>query len=378
MLTNSTSTNQEVSTVAADGSIISPQRSAFRYSRGSKQAPADSPVVVVFAADDGYALPLGVALFSLIENLDRNISAAIFILGIDMSADSKKRLNAVLQRAGPNVTHSVIDVDDDLVSHLRIRSYVTSAAYLRLFMPYILPERFRKAIYLDCDVLVQRDISDLWNCDMDGKLLLAATAYGANRASDPGHVHNWLELGIPQDAYYFNSGVMVIDLEQWRDRDLTPPLVDYVIKHKDTMNYHDQGTLNAVCFDSWGPLDPTWNVMIYKSVDPSKWPPSILRDQLIGRWKDIWSSPAICHFTTQWKPWTPGHRSHMQKVWLSAFRRSGWYSRIEYSEWFLKWNMTHYCRGITRKLLGRNTNDRQLARPIRLWSECLKTRLSKP
>ena len=74
-------------------------------------------------------------------------------------------------------------------------------------------------------------------------------------------VFNYRELGIPAEARYFNSGVLVLNMKVWREQNLGGQVIEYLQHFQPNVVFHDQGGLNAVLHDSWFALDLRWNQM---------------------------------------------------------------------------------------------------------------------
>jgi hypothetical protein len=116
---------------------------------------------------------------------------------------------------------ALVSTDPDRLDGLPpLGSHLSTATYLRLFMPEMLNGRDR-AIYLDADTLVLSDLSELWDVGLQHHPIAAVQeAYVPYVSSDNG-LMNWRELGFEPDAKYFNAGVMVLDLARWREENLT-------------------------------------------------------------------------------------------------------------------------------------------------------------
>jgi lipopolysaccharide biosynthesis glycosyltransferase len=162
-----------------------------------------------------------------------------------------------------------------------------------------------------------------------------------------------MELEIPQDSTYFNSGVLLINLKFWRENHLSSRLVDYVLKHRDELRFADQDALNAVCFNTWKLTDMTWNLIPLPIPDVSNWEESSLKEYVLANYDELRNNPAICHFSTKWKPWTPGFEPPFRKEWFNALKNSGWFSSGEFNYWLFKWNIKHYWKAFNRKILHR-------------------------
>src|SRR5690606_6741170 len=133
--------------------------------------------------------------------------------------------------------------------------------YARLFIPHFVPQEVEKVVYLDVDMIVLKDVFDLWNIDISGYTIAAVhdtfdTAYYG--------IKNYEELGIPKDSKYFNSGLLMIDTVKWRRDRITEKLMRCLIKYKEYAKYPDQYGLNVIFANAWYELDSRWNTFIYK------------------------------------------------------------------------------------------------------------------
>lgn len=138
-------------------------------------------------------------------------------------------------------------------------------AYVRLFLHHFLPKDLNKAIYLDVDTIVLNDISILWEIDIK-EHVLAAVIDEIRVVSSPSHgIRNYKELGMHPETKYFNSGLLVIDLQRWNDMNLTERVFDVIHKNSDFVTYPDQYGLNVVFANNWFELDPRWNLFAYNS-----------------------------------------------------------------------------------------------------------------
>ena len=112
-------------------------------------------------------------------------------------------------------------------------------------------------------MIVLADISLLMDVDLEGKIAAAVQDQFIQIVSRWGGISNYEELGIPADNLYFNSGLMIIDIEKWEKADVTNNVLDCISKNKKRLLYQDQYGLNAVLYADWVPLDPLWNRFAY-------------------------------------------------------------------------------------------------------------------
>jgi len=117
-------------------------------------------------------------------------------------------------------------------------------------------------------------------------------------------VFNYAELGLKEQQPYFNSGVLVLNMERWRERDVGAKALAYLEMHQEKIHLYDQGILNAILADEWFRLDQKWN-QCSTILDPSAWKEPEYTKAL---WRNTLESPHIIHFDGPKKPWLPTAR----------------------------------------------------------------------
>ena len=117
-------------------------------------------IPVVFICDENYALPTAVAITSL--KVNRKESAySVYVLGVGLTKDSTARLNS-LNGAGFSVFVKDAELSDTQKNVAINRERVTLAALLKFDLPVLFPE-YDKLLYIDSDVLIQRDLAALFD-----------------------------------------------------------------------------------------------------------------------------------------------------------------------------------------------------------------------
>lgn len=190
--------------------------------------------------------------------------------------------------------------------------------YYRLFIPRIL-HAYNKAIYLDCDIVVNCDISQLFTLDMRENWVQAVPNLLNN---DMRRYTKWrMNIDYPK---YFNSGVLVIDIKKWNDNRVLYKCLELLDKYRDLV-CPDQDVLNMVCNGKVHYLDLSWNYAWQHIVLDS----CLSEDQqkLIN---DI--SPQevkIIHYTSGVKPWKlDSWKNPYGKQWWDYAKQSPFYSSM--------------------------------------------------
>jgi lipopolysaccharide biosynthesis glycosyltransferase len=255
------------------------------------------PIVVACAADERYVMPLAVMLTSLVDRLDprRALCAHVFDGGI--SRADRERLSASLGRS--NATLRWITSRPEALPKLPVWGRLSPAVYQRLMVPQLLPESVGKAIWLDCDVVIQHDLAALWDTDLGDRYLLAAQDMVVPYVSSFFGVKHHAELGIDASARYFNAGVMVVNLALWREHGVVGRVVEYLHRYRDDVVFLEQEALNAVLAGKWGELDPRWN----QNAGVSGRPFFKARHMDERTYRLVVQDPWIVHFSGNIKPW---------------------------------------------------------------------------
>jgi lipopolysaccharide biosynthesis glycosyltransferase len=171
------------------------------------------------------------------------------------------------------------------------------SAWYRVALPEVLPD-VERVVYLDADTIVTDDLAPLGSVDLAGHPLAAVT-----NALYPRTPLGFLaDLGVPSPGDYFNSGVLVMQLEAWRRDDLTGAVQRFVDRGRGLDLWPDQSALNATLWDRRLHLAPRWNAQnTIFDLRPAQLPFTAAEVAEARR------HPAVVHFIGPYKPWH--HRS---------------------------------------------------------------------
>jgi lipopolysaccharide biosynthesis glycosyltransferase len=221
-----------------------------------------SKPVIAFVTDEQYVMALAATVASVLVNCDRAQAVEVVVVDAGVSSASKAKL-ARMERDGRLSLRWL----SPMPSHLDViralpAGYVGKAAYHKLFLPEWLQDHSR-IICLDCDVIVEGNIGELWAAATADNYVLAAQDLLNPFVSSPFGLKNWRALGRRATDELFNTGVLVVNAEKWRREQATPRLLDYLREHRRHVQLCDQDAMNAVFEGQWGRLDRRWNVLQY-------------------------------------------------------------------------------------------------------------------
>ncbi|MCL5782033.1 MAG: glycosyltransferase family 8 protein [Patescibacteria group bacterium] len=240
---------------------------------------------VILSSDEKYAQHLGVTICSLMEN-NRNQYFDIYIIDGGMSENTKSNLSLLKGRYGFGLVY--LQPDPSLFKNAYLSDYLTEAAYYRILLGDLLPPNITNVLYLDSDMIIMSDISELFTTQFDENIICAI--------SDPGIV-NFRHLSISEKKNYFNSGFLYVDLKKWRDEDIGHKCIDFINTNREKIILHDQDVLNYVLNGRWKHITPSFNVMthFYDGLGDDVFTPKEISRAI--------QDPLILHFNTAVKPW---------------------------------------------------------------------------
>ena len=166
-------------------------------------------------------------------------------------------------------------------------------AWYRILLPRLLSE-LKQVLYLDCDLLIRGRIRELWETDITDLCLAAVTNplfdYMLPRVRET--------LGVMDRQQYFNSGVMLLNLQRLRDGDYVDRLIDLIQSRSIPMPWADQDPLNAILHKECQLLHPRWNTMCAIYDLPWRYLPWSQEEMIEAR-----DHPIIIHYIGAYKPW---------------------------------------------------------------------------
>jgi len=239
---------------------------------------------IVFSTDENYVKHLCVTLISLLNN-NRNMSFKIYIINNGITDYHYNNIEAVAEGFECELINA--RVPDDAFSQLVTNDHFTKAAYYRLLIPDLVAER--KVLYLDVDIVVNGKIDKLYNKNIDNYYVAAVEEPGAEWRS---------ELKMDETSRYFNSGMMLINLEKWEKDCLVEKVILFIEKNPRAIRFVDQCGLNAVINGNWKLLPLIYNQQAV--IFEENYKCDCFSPEEIRRAK---KHPVIVHYTGSSKPW---------------------------------------------------------------------------
>lgn len=257
---------------------------------------------IVCGVDDRYAQPLGALLRSVAAaHGDRVCELRLVVIHDRLSHANRRWIGRLAARLGIAVDLCAVPRVDQ---RYPVSRWISEAVYLRLAIPEVLVNE-PVALYLDADVLVMRDLRPLLRHRLQGAALAAVRDPHSPLVGVGLGQPGWRELGLPEGREYFNSGVMLLDLEQCRRRAVFARAHQFLREHPDRAQLWDQDALNWAVNDGWLRLDRRWNTFAVSALGQRAEAhhraaePVVALSRLVADEQ----TAAILHFSGPEKPW---------------------------------------------------------------------------
>ncbi len=262
-------------------------------------------ISIAVTIDENYARHFGVMLMSMMDKTRSEID--VYVLFDHFSEETFEKLNAIADRFNGLIL-LYRPIDNAQFENLHLTRHFPSICYYRFQLGSVLPEQVTRVIYLDPDIIVTDDIQKLWGVEQGNKWL-SAVPFSSRRLSI---------LGLSKSAGYFNSGVLLMNLTEWRKLNLEKACFSKARELGKVLVNPDQDVLNVVCKGNWGRLSLRWNM---------------INGFFSRRALDVWSAEeiheakankGIIHFTGSCKPWHYGSNHPMRKLYWHYLKQTPW------------------------------------------------------
>ena len=272
----------------------------------------DNKINILCATDENYASQCGIMLTSVLVN---NANVDVYVLiSSPLSKRNMKRF-CILQSRFKNPIN-FINVNKSLFEKMPSGNrYLPDTAYYRLCAAQLLPPRIEKCLYLDCDMIIDGSLDELWNIDLNN--------HSAAVVSDVWYQRKEIyeRLKYEPSLSYFNSGMILINLKYWRQNNLQKKFFDCVRDYGDCIEAHDQDILNVVLAESKIHVPIKWNFEIagYARQYYESFPVKLQRE--IDNLK-----PVVIHYCgTIIRPWMLDYYNYpFAKIWMKYKKKSPW------------------------------------------------------
>ncbi len=273
---------------------------------------------IAFAADVDFQIPLALALYSLERVVTQPERYCVHILHQDIDTTLYSSIGLDLR------FYNVANALKNLPTAKRFPTPI----YYRFLLADILPPDIEKVLYLDCDIMVTRDISGLWDIPLEGAVLAACpwVVFGSYASEYKPFVDEFpARLGVSQQLppeYYYYSSFLMMDIALMRAENISSQLVDASLElPAEKLLWPDQDVLNYVLRDRMISLPLACNVIPLFATE--------MQDESEEA-RAAYAEPIIIHFAATKPNILTGAKLPYEKEFFTMWRQSPWSRSIPY------------------------------------------------
>jgi lipopolysaccharide biosynthesis glycosyltransferase len=203
---------------------------------------------VLVTLDANYLPPLKVLMNSLFRNNNRPFT--FYLLYSRIPEIEIELLKQFVERQGHQLV--AIYVDPELFADAPVFRHYTAEMYYRLAAHQFLPSQLDRVLYLDPDIVAINPIDELYDMDFEGNMFIAAEHTHSTKVAN---LFNKLRLKTPNAKGYFNTGVMMMNLELMRKEVRLEDIYQFIRDNRFKLVLPDQDVLNGLYWDKIKPVD---------------------------------------------------------------------------------------------------------------------------
>ena len=288
---------------------------------------------IVYSSSNAYCECTCISLISLLEN-NKSCDISIYVLSTDISDENKVYLRNIAQQYNRSIT--IIDAKDDFINGSKIFKLELLRGAYNTYSRIMLNNWFsdlEKVIVVDSDTLIVNDISEMDKINLDGKLIAAVpeiAVYSANSTIEDKELLSSIDT-------YFNMGIVVVNLKEWRKRDINSYLIKKIEEEKKVNKVADQSIINRYLnkyivrmnlrYNYYSPMHGTSYKMIKRVFNVKE----VFKENEIA---EAQKKPAIIHFYGHSfeRPWFKHSATPYKKEYKSYRNKTKW-SRVPAQKW---------------------------------------------
>ena len=261
-------------------------------------------------ADDNYAPFVATTMASILKNTKSQID--FYVLSDGITAKNKAKI-ANERKWFKNFSLKFIDIEKELTGLSDI-NHLTRAAYGRLFIPDLVPN-VKKALYLDNDMIIKKDIKSVYDIDLEGYAVAAVAEIKSVQKLYNQRLNKYFSANIPSEHRYFNSGMLLMDTEKWRQENIKDNLLQIALKHSGDKNFfcQDQDALNiyfASKYKEVGKFANNETALMKEFVDEINEGKDVKLTE-----QSIYNMTTVVHYAGAQKPWNNSRMKYASEFW---------------------------------------------------------------
>ena len=281
-----------------------------------------------YTVNDAFVPQLAAGIVSVCQNNPEADEICFYVGGLQISAENRSKLEALVVPYGRKIHYIELNGFLNTIGFSVDTTGWNEIVLARLLMGHLLPRDLDRVLYLDADTLVVGDISELWKTDLTGYTLAGSAEPTATRARREN-----LSLGT---SPYINSGVLLVDLNAWRNSHAGERILEYYKEKQSIISAPDQDAINGALAGEIYLLPPCYNYyniywfypyrMLKKLQEPAPYFSEAEYEAYV-------KNPEILHFLGEERPWRKGNHHPYREQYRTYLAMTPWADTPEEEGW---------------------------------------------
>lgn len=297
---------------------------------------------IVYTTNEAFVAKVAAGICSVFENNKDMSEIRIFIIGQELSEDSKIKFNTIAEKYKRIITIVPLEKLERYLDFEFDTGGWNPIVLARLLLDCLLPEEIDRVLYLDGDTINIASLKEVWETNLNGNVIGACIEATVNKKQR-------IYLGM-EHIPYVNAGVLLIDLNKWRQERTGELILEFYKSNKGKLFANDQDAINGALKDDIYYLSPRYNFYNIYWFYPYK-----LLKKLMGNTfyysqevvEQAIQSPAIIHYLGEERPWRNGNKHKYRDEYLKYLNKTPWKNEKMEEGW-----KTYYtCWGIFNFLI---------------------------
>lgn len=268
---------------------------------------------IAYMVDNNYVPYMITSMHSAIKNKNKESVYNFYIIAENFSSENIEKIKKIKEH---NVNIEIIPARQKTLDYSHLGRFASfKIAMQKIFIPDYL-EDVDKVLYLDADTLIQKDLNKIYSTNM-GDAYIGATKDGL-MYQFPEHI---TEIGLDWRKFYFNSGVMLLNLKDMRKDAIIEKSITYFNTHYEV--FGDQDILNVVVNDKVIPISYRYNCnsTFFEEKD-AEFLSNFYNEKVYQTSRENYDNAVILHFAGH-KPWTEWYtHSYLKPLWYEYYKEA--------------------------------------------------------
>lgn len=292
---------------------------------------------IVYTTNELFVAKVAASICSVFENNKEMKVIRVFIVGQGISQNSKNKFMSMAKEYNRTIEIIPLNSLDEYIDFEFDTGGWNPIVLARLILDKLLPTDVDKVLYLDGDTINVASLSDLWNTDLEDKVLGGCIEATVNKKQKE-------SLGMLHMPY-INAGVLLINLKLWKENSIGKKILSYYKDNAGKLFANDQDAINGTLKGKIYYLNPRYNFYNIYWFYPYKVLSDLMGDAYYYTKEEVdfaIQSPAIIHYLGEERPWRKGNKHKFKIYYEKYLAETPWGDdqlELGWEKYFQFWNL---------------------------------------